>query len=319
MQIIYKGTPYPIKPDQSVLDCLLEHGINIPYSCKSGVCCSCIMKGNPLALPHTAQAGLRDTLKEQGYFLACVCRPEQDLELFDSDALILQQCQVIKREFLNADVLRMCLSVPENFNFKAGQYICLVRDDGLTRSYSIASVPHNEQLELHIRLIPNGTMSLWIKNSLKNDDCISIKGPFGHCSYSATNNEQPLLLMGTGTGLAPLYGILKDAMLQKHRGPIVLFHGGKTPSSLYLTEELRELSKEKPQFQYRPCVLSEGTNDIIEIPMDHYVINNIPWLKSARIYLCGDPSFVTSMRKKLFIAGASSKEIYADAFLPSIR
>ncbi len=277
------------------------------------------MKGNARAVPHIAQAGLRDTLKEQGYFLACICKPEQDLELCDSDTLISQQCRVIKREFLNTDVLRICLSVPENFCFKAGQYISLVRDDGLARSYSIASIPQHELLELHIRLVPNGAMSLWIKNFLKVDDCVSIKGPFGHCSYHTTNSEKPLLLMGTGTGLAPLFGILKDAIFQKHVGPIFLFHGGKTPSALYLSQELRALSKDKPHFQYYPCVLREGTNDIVAMAMDQYVLKNFPWLKSARIYLCGDPSFVTSMRKKLFIAGASSKEIYADAFLPSIR
>jgi len=42
-------------------------------------------------------------------------------------------------------------------------------------------------------------------------------------------------------------------------------------------------------------------------------------LAQTRIFLCGDPALVMGLRKKLFMAGASLKQIFADAFLPSVK
>jgi NAD(P)H-flavin reductase len=110
---------------------------------------------------------------------------------------------------------------------------------------------------------------------------------------------------------------VQDALQQKHVGPIWLFHGGRNPFSLYLKEELQQIALHNQNFQYRPSVLSGALEGIPEIALDRDILENFPDLKKSRIYLCGDPSLVNLLRKKLFLAGASSKEIYADAFLPS--
>jgi NAD(P)H-flavin reductase len=276
------------------------------------------MRSSTREIPVSAQSGLKDSLKSQGYFLACMCRPEGNLEISDPDSALQIQGEIQKLDLLNDEVLRLQIKIPESFIFKAGQYISLIRGDGLTRSYSIASLPETGYLELHVRLIPNGKMSSWIKTSLQVGDKISIRGPSGNCFFSGGKSEQPLLLAGTGTGLAPLYGILNDAIRQGHLGPIWLFHGGRNPFSLYLKDELEQLSLRYPQFHYRPCVLSEGTESVPAIPLDQNIMKHFPWIKTARIYLCGDPVLVNGLRKKMFLAGASSKEIYADAFLPSL-
>src|SRR5690348_13526893 len=66
--------------NESVLDALLRSGVAIPHSCKAGVCGSCLMRAAlPSAIPAKAQAGLKDAWRANGYFLACICHPEQDL------------------------------------------------------------------------------------------------------------------------------------------------------------------------------------------------------------------------------------------------
>lgn len=47
------------------------------------------------------------------------------------------------------------------------------------------------------------------------------------------------------------------------------------------------------------------------------MIERLPSLKDHRVFLCGNPDVVGLLRKKAFLAGASLKDIYADAFLPS--
>lgn len=322
-QITYRGKQYKGTSGQTVLDCLLSQGVTIPNSCRSGICCSCMMKSNSDGIPAQAQNGLKDTLRNQGYFLACVCKPEGDLEIQDSDTNVRVQAKVYGLRRLNDEVIQLSLRTSEPFEFKAGQYLSLIRNDSLMRSYSIASLPQSGLIELHVRIIPQGKMSSWILNSVQIGDQISIRGPFGNCYYAYKEEQpdsknQPLLLVGTGTGLAPLYGILQDALHQGHCGPIELFHGGTNPTSLYLAQELKELTLQHPNFHYRPCVLKDGNDSIPEIPLDQHILKNFQFLKNARIYLCGDPQLVNTLRKKLFLAGASSKEIYADAFLPSL-
>jgi CDP-4-dehydro-6-deoxyglucose reductase len=318
MELVYQGKRYMRDTDQTVLDCLISNGETIPNSCRSGVCCSCMMRSSSPDVPPSAQVGLKDTLKSQGYFLACLCKPECDFEICDPDSALQTEAEVHQLDLLNDEVIRLRLRVIPSFSFKAGQYISLMRNDGLTRSYSIASLPESGYLELHVRVIPGGKMSGWIRHSLRVGDRLHVMGPSGHCHYVADKREQALLLAGTGTGLAPLYGILQDALRHGHSGPIWLFHGGRSPFSLYLQNELTNLSKEHPQFQFRPFVLSGGTEKIPEVPLEQYILKTVTHLKTSRIYLCGDPTLVNSLRKKLFLAGASNKEIYADAFLPSL-
>lgn len=317
MKLTYQNQHYIMDPNQSVLDCLLNHGVHIPHFCKSGVCNSCILKCKTPNIPSYAQNGLKESQKQQGYFLSCVFKPEMDLDISDPGTEIEIQGQIRKIHLIHQEVIGLQIEPTEGFTFRAGQYITLIRKDRLARSYSISSLPSTGCLELHIRVIPNGKMSSWIKHTLREGEQVSIRGPNGNCFYSTPTKLQPILLAGTGTGLAPLYGILKDALQQNHSGPIWLFHGGRNRFSLYLQDELQKIATVHENFKYFPCVLSEGSSEIPEIPLDQNILKNFHFLKDSRVYLCGEPLVVNSLRKKLFIAGASAKEIYADAFLSS--
>jgi ferredoxin-NADP reductase len=63
------------------------------------------------------------------------------------------------------------------------------------------------------------------------------------------------VLAGTGTGLAPLLGIARDALARGHRGPIVLHHGARSRAGLYADAEVRELARRHPTLEVAPCVL----------------------------------------------------------------
>jgi NAD(P)H-flavin reductase len=125
--------------------------------------------------------------------------------------------------------------------------------------------------------------------------------------------------VGTGTGLAPLFGIVRDALRHGHRGPIHLFHGALHKAGLYLVQELFQLARRHEQFRYTPVALrGEESNDRIRIgALDQCVALRIPDTTGWRGFVCGDPGFVQDMKKKLFLAGMASRDIYADAFIPA--
>jgi ferredoxin/truncated hemoglobin YjbI len=66
---------------ESVLDALLRHGINVPFSCRSGSCHVCMQQCVQGTVPEKAQRSLKPEQREQGYFLPCRCVPETDMEI----------------------------------------------------------------------------------------------------------------------------------------------------------------------------------------------------------------------------------------------
>lgn len=80
-RILYNNNFYTLNKGENVLECLLRGGQRIPHSCKEGVCQSCIMKLVDGEVPEKAQNGLKTTLKQQKYFLACQCYPASDIEV----------------------------------------------------------------------------------------------------------------------------------------------------------------------------------------------------------------------------------------------
>ena len=314
----YAGQTFGVAQGESVLDCLLRHGVAISHSCKAGACQSCLMKGSGGPIPESAQRGLKDTLRAQGYFLACSLHPAGDITVAPAGDEQRTRARISGLKSLNGTVLRVRLRTEAPLSYYAGQFVSLFREDGLARSYSLASLPHENELELHVRKIPGGSMSEWLHHGALLETPVWLQGPSGNCFYTPGNAGQALLLAGAGTGLAPLYGIVRDALRHGHTGPIWLFHGALTPDGLYLTEELVELDRVYANFHYVRSVLRDGDSARVESgELDRCILRRFPSLTGWKGYVCGDPALVNSLRRKLFLAGMASKAIYADAFVPS--
>jgi len=316
--ITFQDVDYECAPTETVLDCFIRHGVSIPHSCQSGVCHSCLMLAVDGAPPAAAQKGLKSTLQANHYFLACLCRPPADLSvtLPGRDVTHRVSTRVVDKTMLNDTTVRLRLQPETAFLYRPGQFVNLYRYDGLARSYSLASLPQlGEPLELHVRRLQGGQMSGWIHQELKVDDHVSVEGPVGNCFYMPDNPQQPLLLAGTGCGIAPLWGIMRDALEQGHEGPVHLFHGSFTIAGLYLVDEMRATAARYPNFSYTPCVDEGNGDDGITVGrIDKVVASMRPNLKGWRIFLCGVPEMVKGMQRSTFLAGASMQDIYADPF-----
>ncbi len=320
-KISYGDSTYVRQADDSVLDTLLAQGIDIPHSCRSGVCQSCLMQALEGVPSEAAQAGLKSTYRAKAYFLACCWYPEEDVVVkLPNTADSAVAATISEIEPLNHNVVRLRLIADKPFDAIAGQHLTLITPHNVARSYSIANVPDEEAyIELHVRVIANGKLSSWLLHEAKTGMAVYLRGPAGECFYVAEDEKNfPIILAGTGTGLAPLLGIARDALRQGHRGDIHLFHGALKPEDLYLVEYLQALSDRYAHFNYTPCVL-HGLDGKFYVRGDiqELVVADIADKKNTRIYLCGAPELVNSLKKKVFLAGASLAHIYHDAFLPS--
>lgn len=313
----FAGRQLVCETGETVLDCLQRYGINRPSSCRSGTCQTCMMRATGGAVPDKASQGLKSTLREQGYFLPCICVPDSNMELADADASATRtQSSVLQLRPLGEDILEVGLHVPAGFVYRPGQFINLFRDDHTIRSYSIASHPIQDgMLSLHVQRVPDGRVSGWIHESLAVGDPVQLAGPAGDSFYVPGRLDQPLLLLGTGSGLAPLYGIVRDALHHGHSGPIYLYHGSRKASGLYLVEELKALARQHANFRYIPCVSGESAVEGVQHGRAlEIALQQQPKLAGWRVYLCGNPEMVKTARKRSFMAGAAMQDIFADAF-----
>jgi len=271
-------------------------------------------QGNP---PPDAQKGLKQSLISQNYFLGCVCTPDDfmDIVLPDSEAF-RSTTTVMDIAPLNDSVIRLRLRRPENFHYFSGQYVTIYKEDHVGRSFSLASVPvMDDFLEFHIQVIPDGTVSSWIKQAVSPDDSITIGEAMGSCIYTGGNPAQPLVLIGTGTGLAPLYGIVRTALSSKHTGDIMLYHGSRHADNLYLQDALNRIAEEHTNFRYIPCLSGpESAPGTRHGRANDLALNDIAKFAGWRAFLCGNPSMVNASKRALFLAGVSMQDIHADPF-----
>jgi len=317
--IIFDDERVELNEGQTVLSALLDRGHKIPNSCRAGICQTCLMQATEGDVPETAQAGLKDTLKSQGYFFACCCEPQTPLHVVASQAEHLRcPADVIEHKQVSDDILRLRLKPQEAFDYRSGQYITAWKDNTQGRNYSLASVAElDEHLELHIRRIPDGVVSNWLHDEITTGDTLQIQTAMGHCFYMPDLPEQDILLAGTGTGLAPLLGIARDALRQGHSGNIHLVHGARHVDDLYMHQALIDMASQYKQFHYYANVLQadDVQAPVSTIPIDQQLINISVDLADCKIYLCGDADIVNGLKRKLFLAGASISNIYCDPFV----
>ncbi len=315
--IHFNGIDYPCNAGESVLDALTRQGVMVPFSCRNGICQTCMMQSAEGNVPAAAQNGLKSTLQAQNYFLACACYPDENMKVsVTAESSRLLSATVTAIRPLNSEIVCLGLDCPELTEYRPGQFINVFRDSHFSRSYSIASVPEDGYLRLHVRRLPDGRMSNWIHDELAPGDSLHISPPLGSCFYLPGQSGQPLLLIGTGSGLAPLLGILRDALNQHHTGPIYLYHGSRDRAGLYLVDELREMERAHRNFHYIPCIsTATGSSDYQAGRALDVAMTMHPDLAGWRVYLCGNPEMVKAARKKAYLAKAAMSDIYADSFV----
>ncbi len=182
----------------------------------------------------------------------------------------------------------------ERFDFKAGQFITMdlpigERRNQRWRSYSIASAPDGSNvLELCIVHLDNGLASGYLFNEAKIGTAIKFKGPDG--TFTLPDSiENKLVLICTGTGVAPFRSMILDIFNQKipHRG-IHLIFGTRTSDSILYQAEFEELAQKIPGFRYS-VALSREENEAYHHGYVHdiYLKNYEAKRPDVTFYLCG--------------------------------
>ena len=298
-----------VAANANLLDTLLAAGLAIPYSCRAGSCHACLVRctrGEPLDAKPEA---LTVEQRSQGWRLACQCRVGGDLsvEVFDPQRDGIP-ARIHSLDWPASDILRLRLLPSRPLRYRAGQHLLLWAANGVVRPYSLASLPGaDEWLEFHIDCSRPGSFSEQARQLTPGDSLNLGELHSGGLHYDAGWQERPLLLLAAGTGLAPLWGLLREALRQGQQGPIRLLHVARDPASHYLAAELALLAQAHPNLQVELLVQAELTAALANLQLAS---------RQTVALVCGPPAAVESFSRRLYLAGLPRSQLHADIFLP---
>jgi len=211
---------------------------------------------------------------------------------------------------------RLLIDLDHEIAFNPGQYVTIeVPGTGQTRTYSIATPPAEpRRIELQIRRTPGGLATDgWIFKTLEAGDRLQMSGPYGRFFLREARTE-PMILIGGGTGLAPLKSIVRHVLEGSLPHRLYLYQGARTQADLYDVDVFRALEEEHPdQFTYRPC-LSEGDWDGPTGLVTDVVAADFESCKGHTAYLCGPPPMVEAALKALMKKRLFPRDIYREDF-----
>lgn len=330
MQVAHSDHRFPCAPGETILEAAQRAGLEIPYSCRKGVCITC--QGKVSAGSVEASGSVRSA-EDGGAFdaLFCSARPRSDVTIAPrriSRPMGMGQprevtARVFRKQLVAPGVTRLHLRFPigQRVAFKAGQYMDVLLPDGRRRSYSMGNSPAEaDGVQMHVRMHPGGAFSDALLAGLQPGDALRLKMPYGEVEPDG-RDPRPLLLLATGTGFAPVASILEEAVRRRWARPLVLYRGGRRPEDFYLPELPARWARRLGDFHYVP-VLSQPdpswTGRTGRVPAaaaaDH------PTMSGLQVYASGSPALVASAREAFTkLHGLPEADFFADAFIPSTQ
>jgi len=325
------GHTFTVNDGETVLAAALREGIVIAYGCRHGACGTCkgrLLEGTVNYGTYQEHA-MSEAEKSAGMALFCQAKPLADLTIQCREIgaavkgiqIKLLPARVVKMQRAAPDVMLLDLKLPaqERLRFLAGQYIDLLLQGGIRRSFSMANAPRDDGfLQLHLRDY-GGPFSQHVFGVMKEKDIIRFEGPFG-TFFLREESAKPIVLVASGTGFAPIKAIVEHALATGVARPMTLYWGCRVRSDLYM-HELAETWHREGKLRYVP-VLSEapasdnwsGRTGFVH----RAVMEDFPDLSGHQVYACGAPVMVEAAHRDFTSkCGLPDEEFFSDSFTPA--
>lgn len=222
--------------------------------------------------------------------------------------------KILDTMMLTNDVINIQIEKPHGFDYKAGQFIQFhipdpdKKDHQLLRAYSLCSLPSDPYLEFCIKLVENGRASNFFK-SAKVGDTLTLDGPTGmFCLKDEVLS--PLYFIATGVGLAPIMGLIRDALnAKKTVQPLKLLFGLRSEGDIFWLQRLDDFKQKYKNFDYQ-ITLSQ--------PSDNWhglrerVTKHLPEeiQTGSEFFICGKIEMIDEVRKFLIDHGVMRGNIH---------
>jgi len=318
-----EGCTFDAADGETVLDAAVRAGVMLPSECCFGACGTCRVKLLSGAVRYDEMPpGLSEQETAEGYALACQARAASALVVSTDRPLASpvpaarHSASVVALEHAADRVVKLTLAIDgqERIAFRPGQYMHVHLGEAGVRSFSMASSPNEATVAFHIRRIEGGYFTDGRLATLAVGDTLDVELPLGGFGYHE-EDYRPIVMIATGTGIAPLYAMLGELLADADRPPIALFWGGRTPQDLYLHDTLAALAAQHDDFDYTPVLSRAGASWTgARGYVQQAVSAQFPDLSEHAVYACGSPDMIASAKRAFAELGVSARYFYADGF-----
>jgi NAD(P)H-flavin reductase/ferredoxin len=295
---------------QRLLDAALAAGVEVPHDCRAGHCRSCLTRvKNGITLGGEAH--------EPGTILACQAMVFSDLELEYEQVPPVQRTRGVVKDLqmVGVDIVEVTITPWGPITVLPGQY-CRFRFNGFpARAFSptapMAGMGRHEDsaLRLHIKRVREGRVTPHLGTRIRVGHKVTIDGPFGS-AFLRPGLENRLILVGSGTGFAPIWAVAAAALADNRQRRIELVAASRSAETFYMLPAL-EAAAQHAGVNIIPVVerMSEPKRPLRTGP----VTDHVPKLHAEDIvYAAGAPKIVDEVGELARTAGA---RFYSDPFV----
>jgi len=154
-------------------------------------------------------------------------------------------------------------------------------------------------------------------DELREQDILRFEGPLGNFFVRNDEPHRPLIMMGGGTGFAPLKSMIENLLESGDRREIHLFWGARTPGGLYLDELPATWAREHGHIHYRRALSEKGGGpdlDYFQGLVHDAVLDEHPDLSGFDVYMSGPPAMIDAAKASFLRHGLLIDRLYYDSF-----
>lgn len=209
-----------------------------------------------------------------------------------------------------ADCVSISFELPEEmrnqFEFKPGQYITLrhqINDQEVRRSYSICSAPHENELRVAVKKVEDGRFSSFANDELTIGTSLEVMPPLGSFTVQhAFPDKKNYLGFAAGSGITPIYGIIKSVLNNDPEATFTLVYGNKNRGTIIFKEGLEAL---KNKFMERLVIHHIFTREKMETETFNGRINKdkaiafknvVDYNQFGEVFICGPEDMIMDLK-----------------------
>src|SRR5262245_25026683 len=225
----------------------------------------------------------------------------------------------------SADVLSLTMHSPDGQPLRAalpGQYVVLrlpaTAGRPLYRSYSLSGPVLTERYRISVKIEPNGTAGIYLRDRVRIGDALDVSAPRG--SFILQSGERPVVLLSAGIGATPVLAMLHALAATRSTRPVWWLHGARDGQHHPFAAEVRRLMLALPHGRSFVCYSRPASHDTMTKDVEatghlsRSVFDAVGVTRDAEVYICGPTRFIGDMKEALATVGVAPERMQVELF-----
>ncbi|MHA4742345.1 ferredoxin--NADP reductase [Dyadobacter sp. MSC1_007] len=245
-----------------------------------------------------------------------------------ADQTITLRVREIIREMDDARTFVFEIPDGTKLDYKAGQFLTFlipIHDHEVRRSYSMSSAPDVDAFPaVTVKRVPNGEISRFWIDTVQVGDIFSVLSPSGRFVVEGSAGKpRDIVLIGAGSGITPLFSLLKQTLVQETESHITLIYASRNVRHTLFWEDIRHWEARFPERLQVIHIHSQPSDEwngirgrINNTRLEQLVNKSLRFDRhDAQFFICGPFDLMRSAEITLHFMGFKNTQIRKENFV----